>query len=108
MDRADELYKLVAEIPAGRVISYSALGLAMIPRMWPRQVGNYMRFSSPGIPWWRVVAADGHISLAKSDPAMAVEQRKRLESEGVEFKGECVRMADFLWDANEAYEAGLI
>lgn len=48
-----------------------------------RAVGNLLA-SSDGLPWWRVVRADG--SLAKGD-----EQARRLRAEGVEVRGGRVR-----------------
>lgn len=34
------------------------------------------------VPWWRVVGGNGDLLIAKRDPNMALEQRRRLESEG--------------------------
>jgi methylated-DNA-protein-cysteine methyltransferase related protein len=42
-----------------------------------------------GIPWWRVVRADG--TLAKG-----ADQRRRLEDEGVPMRGERVVMREAL------------
>jgi alkylated DNA nucleotide flippase Atl1 len=53
----------------------------------PRLAGHVLKtVHAPGIPWWRVVRADG--SLAAGD-----EQRARLEAEGVPFRpGPAVRV----------------
>jgi methylated-DNA-protein-cysteine methyltransferase related protein len=45
----------------------------------PRRAGALLSaYDEPGLPWWRVVRADG--SLAKG-----ARQRERLEDEGVPF-----------------------
>ena len=52
----------------------------------PRLAGAVLHATDdPGLPWWRVVRADG--SLAKGD-----RQRARLEAEGVPFRGSRVDM----------------
>jgi len=46
---------------------------------------------SHGLPWHRVVAAGGRIALPRES---GMEQRFRLESEGVHFSGRRVRMKE--------------
>jgi methylated-DNA-protein-cysteine methyltransferase-like protein len=41
--------------------------------------------SGSPVPWHRVVAAGGRLSLATLDPDAALTQRMRLEREGVRF-----------------------
>jgi methylated-DNA-protein-cysteine methyltransferase-like protein len=50
-----------------------------------RAVGNLLA-GSEGLPWWRVVRADGGLV-----PGHEAEQAKRLRSEGVEVRGGRVR-----------------
>ena len=45
-----------------------------------RAVGNLLRTTAVDLPWWRVVAASGRLV-----PGAVVEQRRRLEEEGVVF-----------------------
>ncbi len=53
----------------------------------PRLTGAVLAATDePGLPWWRVVRADG--SLAKG-----ARQRRLLEAEGIPFRGERVDMA---------------
>ena len=47
---------------------------------------------SHGLPWHRVVAAGGRIALPGEH---GLDQRFRLEMEGVKFSGKKVRMAEF-------------
>jgi hypothetical protein len=47
---------------------------------------------SHGLPWHRVVAAGGRIAIPGED---GLDQRFRLEMEGVKFSGRKVRMTEF-------------
>jgi len=47
---------------------------------------------SEGLPWHRVVAAGGRIAIPGEG---GLDQRFRLEMEGVKFSGRKVRMAEF-------------
>lgn len=38
-------------------------------------------------PWWRVIGVSGDLLIGKKDPQLALEQRKRLEAEGLVFDG---------------------
>ncbi len=70
------------EIPAGFVATYGDVSPGA-----PRFAGAVLFESDePGLPWWRVVRADG--SLAKGD-----RQRRHLLAEGVPFRGGRVEMA---------------
>jgi methylated-DNA-protein-cysteine methyltransferase related protein len=73
----------VRDIPPGFVRSYGDVSPGA-----PRFAGAVLSATDePGLPWWRVVRADG--SLAKG-----ARQRARLESEGVPFDGERVAMRE--------------
>jgi alkylated DNA nucleotide flippase Atl1 len=63
----------VRAIPAGFVRTYGDLSPDA-----PRQTGRVLRGVGDGVPWWRVVRADG--SLPVGEP-----QRSRLDAEGVPF-----------------------
>ncbi len=72
-------------LPEGRVTTYGDL----LPRR-SRYAGSVLAaVSEPGLPWHRVVRADG--SLAKGE-----RQRRLLEAEGVPFRGIRVDM-DAAW-----------
>ena len=72
----------VRAIPEGFVRAYGEI----LPGA-PRVTGAILHDlpEDPGLPWWRVVRADG--SLAKGD-----RQRMHLEAEGVPFRGARVDM----------------
>ena len=95
MRNAQLIYDLVALIPEGRVVSYGAVGRATPVRFVPVAVGRWMALSK-GLPWWRVVGADGRLPLAKQDAGMALMQQQKLSDEGVEFDDEVMPRRYFL------------
>ena len=82
----ERVWAVVAAIPPGEVRGYGEVAaLAGRPR-GARWVASALRDAPPelDIPWHRVVNARGEISIP--DPALAAEQRRRLEAEGVRFE----------------------
>ena len=81
----------ILKIPRGYVSTYGAVAKAAgIPRgarLVVRTLGQ-----SHGLPWHRVVAAGGRIAIPGEG---GLDQRFRLEMEGVKFSGKKVRMAEF-------------
>jgi len=57
-------------------------------------VGRWMAQAPDDVPWWRVVAKDGALVIAKRSPEAALVQRRRLASEGVAFVDDRVDMAN--------------
>ena len=81
----------IMKIPRGHVSSYGAVARAAgIPR-GARVVVRTLS-QSHGLPWHRVVAAGGRIAIPGEG---GLDQRFRLEMEGVKFSGKRVRMAEF-------------
>lgn len=79
--REPEVLERVRAIPRGCVSTYGDVSPGA-----PRYAGSVLfAVDEPGLPWWRVVRADG--SLAKGAP-----QRSRLLAEGVPFRGSRVDM----------------
>ncbi|HWP36316.1 MAG TPA: MGMT family protein [Gemmatimonadales bacterium] len=94
-----DIYAVIRRIPRGRVATYGQIArLAGIPGH-ARQVGYALHAlpdASP-VPWHRVVNAKGMVS-GRALPGAELEQRLRLEAEGVEFdeRGR-LRLARFQW-----------
>src|SRR3712207_5560008 len=84
----EQVFALARSIPVGRVLSYGALGARCEPPISGYICGRIMNTVSDDVPWWRVVAKDGSLPIAKRNPHLAMEQRTHLESEGVEFDDE--------------------
>jgi methylated-DNA-protein-cysteine methyltransferase related protein len=78
----DKVYRLVQQIPRGRVLTYGALAKGLRLPGGARTAGRAMAStpSGKGIPWHRVVGERGKI-LIRGPYAML--QKKLLESEGV-------------------------
>lgn len=57
MSIVEDVREAVIAIPAGFVASYGDIGRRI--GVGPRQVGRVMRSLGDGVPWWRVVHADG-------------------------------------------------
>jgi methylated-DNA-protein-cysteine methyltransferase-like protein len=79
----------VWKIPKGKVATYGGVARAAGYPRHARQVAWALRAAHGAIPWHRVVGAGGHIKL-RGTPAM--EQRLRLENEGVTFRGRRIHM----------------
>ncbi len=82
---------MVRQIPRGRVASYGAVARAAGFPGRARQVAWALR-GAPGsadLPWQRVVGAGGWIRLPHQ---AGLEQRLRLQAEGVTFAGTRARM----------------
>jgi methylated-DNA-protein-cysteine methyltransferase related protein len=78
-------------IPRGKVSTYGAVaraaGFPGAARLVVRALQN-----AYGLPWQRVVATGGRIALPAE---RGLEQRFRLEAEGVKFSGKKVRMKEY-------------
>lgn len=84
----EEVLKLVEQIPLGHVMTYGAIADALADtsgRNSARLVGTIMARHGGGVPWYRVVGAGGRLP-----PGHEVEARRRLEAEGVRFRGDRV------------------
>jgi methylated-DNA-protein-cysteine methyltransferase-like protein len=90
------VYALVRQVPRGRVATYSQIAQALGMPRGARSVGWAMRACGDDVPWHRVVNAQGKISLRGTDGYL--EQRARLEEEGVKFdREEKVDLGKFGW-----------
>jgi len=96
------IYAVVRRIPRGRVATYGQVAaLAGLPHA-PRVPGYALHALPEGspLPWHRVVAAGGRLTLGKLSPHGAVTQRLRLEKEGVRFDARgCADMERCRWSA---------
>lgn len=81
----------VRKIPRGRVSTYGAVARAAGFPGAARQVA-WALHSSRGLPWQRVVGSGGRILLRGE---AALEQRLRLEAEGVRFQGGRIPMKQY-------------
>lgn len=87
------MLKTVARIPRGKVATYGDVAYISGYPGSSRQVVWALR-SASGVPWHRVVGAGGKILLPAEG---GMEQRFRLEAEGVRFSGLRVEMEKHRW-----------
>jgi len=103
--RYERIYAVIRRIPKGRVATYGQIAdLAGFPGH-ARQVGYalYALREGTDVPWHRVVNARGRLSLGAVIPEGDVEQRIRLEIEGVEFDADGrIDLARFRWRGSRA------
>ena len=86
-DSYKPIYAVVSRIPRGRVATYGQVArLAGLPGQ-ARLVGYALSAVGvhSGIPWHRVVNAQGRISLRRGGSPGGTVQRLRLQREGVRF-----------------------
>src|ERR1700687_1818441 len=80
--------RAIRSIPRGKVSTYGAIARAAGLPGAARQVAAILRRGF-GLPWQRVLGSGGEIKLRGDS---AIEQRFRLEAEGVRFRGRKVDM----------------
>jgi methylated-DNA-protein-cysteine methyltransferase related protein len=84
----EKIRAAIRAVPRGKVSTYGAVARAAGYPRGARQVVQTLRHSV-GLPWHRILGAGGEIKLHGDS---AVEQRLRLQTEGVTFRGRRVDM----------------
>jgi methylated-DNA-protein-cysteine methyltransferase-like protein len=92
----DPVYKIVKQIPRGRVTTYGALAKLLRLRGGARTAGRAMAATpkGKGIPWHRVLGANGKLLIREPYSSL---QRKLLESEGVTVAESRINLKLYLW-----------
>ena len=92
----EKVYRVVQQVPYGKVTSYGAIARMLEHPHAARTVGWALHSLPPsipparggeergGVPWWRVINSQGRISTGGHGQGANV-QRELLEAEGVEF-----------------------
>lgn len=90
------VYRLVQQIPRGRVLTYGVLARSLRLPGGARSAGRAMAATPPGkgIPWHRVVGDRGKILIREPYASL---QRKLLESEGVKVVESRLDLKRYLW-----------
>jgi methylated-DNA-protein-cysteine methyltransferase-like protein len=86
-----EIRKVVAKIPKGKVATYGAVARAAGYDGAARQVAWALRGADGKLPWHRVLGAGGRIRLLGEN---GLEQRIRLEAEGIQVRNGKVRLKE--------------
>lgn len=77
--------KHVQEVPKGKLVSYGQVAAACGSPRAARQVG-WMLHTLDGdnsVPWWRVINAQGYISIKGNLYSTPLAQKSLIESEGI-------------------------
>jgi methylated-DNA-protein-cysteine methyltransferase-like protein len=90
-----KIERAIRAIPRGKVSTYGCVARAAGLPGAARMVARVLRRGF-GLPWQRVLGAGGQIKLTGDS---ALEQRFRLEAEGVRFRGRKVDMKAHEWKA---------
>ncbi|MBI4890329.1 MAG: MGMT family protein [Acidobacteria bacterium] len=83
-ERDAAILAIIRLIPKGRTAAYSAIAAAAGYPMYHRLVAKLLHTHGGALPWQRVTGVKGEIKLHLD---AALEQRMRLEMEGVQFHG---------------------
>lgn len=81
--------RVIASIPSGKVATYGQVADAAGYPHYHRQVAQVLRKYGDSLPWHRVLGAGG---IIKTSLSSALDQRLRLQMEGVKFRGARVDM----------------
>ena len=73
----DAVIETIESIGPGQISTYGEVAAEAGFPGAARAVGNLLR-TTPGLPWWRVVAADGRLV-----PGSEADHAERLRAEGV-------------------------
>ena len=93
---AATVYRVVRQIPRGKVATYGQLAALLGYPRAARAVGYAMKRCPHDIPWQRVVNARGGISLRANVSGM-ITQRVWLEQEGIPFARGRVNLRRCRW-----------
>ena len=83
--------KVIKQIPKGKVATYGQVAAAAGYPLYHRHVAQFLHRVGQTVPWQRVVGSGGAIKLKYE---AGLEQRRRLEMEGVRFRGRRVDLAE--------------
>lgn len=94
----EQVYSIVEKIPYGKVVSYGQIAWMLGRPRCARLIGRAMRYCPEGLPWQRVVRADGSIA----DGGQPEISRALLDAEGVPFLSDGrVDMKSCLWNSED-------
>ena len=102
-DYREHVYKLVRQIPVGRVMTYGQIAYLLGEGYTPRTVGFVMHGANEeNTPWHRVINAQGRCSTGRI-VIPPDKQQRMLEAEGIEFdsRGRCP-LDRYQWSPDQA------
>lgn len=91
---AELVLEAVALVPPGKVVTYGDVA-EYLGQGGPRQVGSILARHGSGVPWWRVVRADGTPA-----PQVLVRALAHYAAEGTPMRGPRVDLRLARWDGS--------
>mgnify|MGYP006323029393 CR=1 FL=1 len=93
---ANDVYKILREIPQGRVVTYGQIAKRLGNKNLARAVGNVLHQNSDpdGNPCYKVVNVCGFLSRSYAFGGIE-EQKRRLQAEGIEVINNCVDLRKY-------------
>jgi methylated-DNA-protein-cysteine methyltransferase-like protein len=103
------VYRLVAQIPKGKVVTYGQVAALLGAPRAARAVGTALRYLPQSlaqtVPWQRVINASGGVSF-RGDVIRVEEQRWLLENEGIEFNSQGkINLKKYRWSGPKIWKA---
>lgn len=91
-----EVYKLLLEIPEGKVTTYGRIAENLGSKYYARAVGNALHANPDGdkYPCYKVVNSKGKLSENYAFGGIEAQER-RLEAEGIEVVDFCVNLKKY-------------
>ncbi|MGP9783649.1 cysteine methyltransferase [Arthrobacter sp. MYb211] len=96
LEYAEAVHRLAALVPPGAVLSYGDVA-ELLGVGGARQAGKAMGSSPEGTPWWRILRADGTLTLALGERG-----EDEWTRENTPRRGRRVNMAQARWKPNDA------
>ena len=92
------VHTIIGEIPYGHVATYGQIAKLAGQGNYSRKVGIILKAlpKDSKLPWYRVINSQGKISFPL-DSSKFLEQKERLENEGVVFKNNKISLKEFKW-----------
>jgi methylated-DNA-protein-cysteine methyltransferase related protein len=96
-DFRQRVYRVVSQIPVGRVMTYGQIAAICGSPRSARIVGGVAHFGDPELPWQRVVNKQG--GLASGYPGGKIGHQQVLQAEGIEVQSNLsVDLEKYLWN----------
>ena len=97
----ERVYEIVRRIPAGRVMTYGQIADLLGEGYTARTVGYVMHAADDGVPWHRVINAQGACSTGRI-LLPPDKQQRMLEAEGIAFdaRGRCA-LDRYRWETED-------
>ncbi|HET7313977.1 MGMT family protein [Salinisphaera sp.] len=93
----ERIFEVVRRIPPGHVATYGQIARLVGRPRGARRIGYALHRCPSGLPWHRVINAQGRISLP-ADSTSGLAQRRRLSEEGIVFISGRIDLDRYGWD----------